>query len=109
MTTDNDLNSQHYIGSGIYAKEWRGKAGQFIEQHKHKTGHLSYLASGKVMFECEGSTGFIISGPVAINIAANKAHKITALTDCLWLCIHPIPESLQGESVGVIESELTAE
>lgn len=94
---ENEL-PKHYIAGGVYAKEWRGQAGQRIEQHSHNFDHLSYLAKGRVLVEVEGSTNLTVEGPTALRIAAHKFHKITALTDCLWLCIHAIPEDLKDES-----------
>lgn len=84
----------HYFAGGVYAREWQGKAGEAIQQHTHNFDHLSYLAFGQVEVEVDGQT-MLYTGPTGINICAHKAHKVTALTDCLWLCIHAIPEELR--------------
>lgn len=86
---------KHYIAGGVYAKEWEGKAGQVVEQHVHNFDHLSYLAYGQVEVTVGGKT-MLFTGPTGINIKAHKQHQIVALSDCLWLCIHAIPEDLQG-------------
>lgn len=88
---------KHYIGGNVYAKEWQGKAGTAIQQHVHNYDHISYLAYGKVLVEVEGKAGFEAIGPTGLLIKADKEHKVTALTDCLWLCIHAIPSDLQTD------------
>lgn len=97
---------KHYVAAGIYAKEWLGRAGDAIQQHKHSFDHMSYLAIGEVLVEVDGTTARHI-GPCALLIEAEKFHKITAITDCLWLCIHSIPENLRDGDV--IEAHLISE
>lgn len=88
----------HYIAGGVYAKEWQGKAGERIEQHEHVYDHLSYLAYGKVLVTVDGK-GTVFDGPVGINIRAHKQHTVQALSNCLWLCIHAIPDDLQDSTM----------
>ena len=97
---------RHYTAAGIYAKEWMGRAGRTLSQHKHSFDHMSYLAIGEVVVEVEESS-FRAVGPCAVLIKAGKNHKVTAVTDCLWLCIHAIPEELQDAEV--IEAHLISE
>lgn len=92
-------DAKHYIAGGVYAKEWIGKAGDAIQQHKHKFDHMSYLAVGLVRVEVDDRPTLVLEGPTAISIKAGKSHKITALSDCLWLCIHRIPDDLRGEDL----------
>lgn len=96
----------HYIAGGVYAKEWRGRKGSYIQQHIHNYDHLSYLAYGDVEVEVEGRV-MCYTGPTGICIKSGKAHKVTALTDCLWLCIHAIPSDLRDSEV--IEKVLISE
>lgn len=101
------MDTKHYIAVGVYAKEWRGNAGDFIEQHKHNYDHLSYLAYGQAMVEVDGECT-VYTGPTGINIKAHKTHKVTALSsDVLWLCIHAIPADLVDS--GCIEQSLIAD
>ena len=89
---------KHYICGGVYAKEWQGKKGTAIQQHTHNYDHLSYLAYGKVLVEVEGKASFEAVGPTGLLIKKGLAHKVTAIEDCLWLCIHAIPEDLRSET-----------
>lgn len=101
------MDTKHYVAGGVYAKEWRGNAGDFIEQHKHNYDHLSYLACGQVAVEVDGEY-VVYTGPTGINIKAHKAHKVTAITPgVLWLCIHSIPADLRDADC--IEQSLIAD
>ena len=103
------LATRHYIGGGVYAKEWQPlKKGEEIEQHSHNFDHLSYLASGVVSVEVEGEQQQVYTGPTALLVKAHKKHKIRSLTpDVLWLCIHSIPADLRDAEA--IEEALIAE
>lgn len=77
----------HLFGGGVYAKETRIPAGVFLQQHVHKYDHLSILASGRALVEVEGSVSEF-SGPACLVIKAGKSHKVTAVTDAVWYCVH---------------------
>lgn len=77
----------HHFGGKVYIKETRINAGQILVQHKHAYDHLSYLVSGRASLEVDGGKR-LIQGPAAMTIEAGKHHGVTALTDCVWLCIH---------------------
>lgn len=77
----------HHFGGKVYIKETRIYAGQILVQHKHEYEHLSYLVSGTVELDVDGSRRRL-NGPTALTIAAAKHHGLRALTDTVWLCIH---------------------
>lgn len=77
----------HHFGGKVYIKETRINAGRILVQHKHEYEHLSYLVSGTVELEVDG-TRSEVNGPAALTIAAAKHHGLKALTDTVWLCIH---------------------
>lgn len=77
----------HHFGGKVYIKETRIKAGRILVQHKHEYEHLSYLVSGTVELEVDGSRSRL-TGPTALAVAAAKHHGVKALTDTVWLCIH---------------------
>ena len=77
----------HYFSAGLYAKETRIPAGHIAGQHRHTYSHLSILACGSARLTVDGvSTEY--TAPACIEIAANKTHMVTALTDVTWFCIH---------------------
>lgn len=77
----------HHFGGDVYAKEMRVPAGQYIVSHQHKYDHLSILAKGSVLLEVDGKESRHWA-PACIQIAAGQHHKITALRDVVWFCIH---------------------
>lgn len=86
-----DPDVKHHFSSGVYAKEMRLPAGGVIVSHKHKHDHLSILASGRVLVEVNGPTLEMMSeftAPVCIEILAGHHHKITAIEESAWFCIH---------------------
>lgn len=81
------MNINHHFGGHVYIKETSIPAGQILVQHKHAYDHLSYLVSGTVVLEVDGHKE-LLHGPAALTIEAGKHHGVTAMTDCIWLCIH---------------------
>lgn len=78
-----DLGVKHHFGGGVYVKETQIPAGYALVQHKHKFEHLSILASGQAVV---GEA--ILAGPAVVTIEAGRLHRVKALTDCVWLCVH---------------------
>lgn len=77
----------HHFGGGVYAKQAFIPAGSVVGKHKHDYDHLSILASGVAQIETDGDVKEI-NGPICVTIAKDKYHMISALTDCVWFCIH---------------------
>jgi quercetin dioxygenase-like cupin family protein len=82
-----ELNITHHFGGGVYIKETHFKAGEWGEKHTHNFDHLSTLASGRVELEIDG-VSVEIEGPKILTIIADKVHRVKAITDVVWLCIH---------------------
>ena len=78
---------EHHFSSGVYAKETRIPAGQWLVSHAHQFDHLSILASGTVEVMV-GDTRKVLVAPACLTIEANKHHGVRALTDVVWYCIH---------------------
>jgi len=77
----------HFFGAGVYAKETRIPAGVVLTQHTHPHDHLSILAHGMAMVEVMGERRSL-SGPACLTIKAGMPHKVMALTDAVWYCLH---------------------
>ena len=82
-----ELQIEHYFSGGTYAKRMILKGGASISTHKHNFNHMSILAQGtaKVTIDEESQLYF---APAVIEIKAGKAHKIEAIIECHWYCIH---------------------
>lgn len=91
---DDHLQIRHHFGDGLYAKEIHVPAGEVIGKHVHNYTHFSVLAQGTAIVETDGGDGTRklktrqVIKPGLIEVKANVYHKITALTDVTWYCIH---------------------
>lgn len=77
----------HHFGHHEYAKEVHIPAGIELGQHVHPYSHLSILAQGEAIVTVEGLHMRRVA-PVCILIPAGVAHKVKAVTDVVWFCIH---------------------
>lgn len=92
MSIEIDFGIVHHFSDGVYARQMALAAGDIAMTHAHEYDHMSILAQGYAKVEIDGvSTGY--RAPACINIAANKHHKIIALTDIVWFCIHATDET----------------
>ncbi|MFB9244502.1 AraC family ligand binding domain-containing protein [Massilia antarctica] len=82
-----DLNIKHYFSGREYAKEMTLPAAYYAETHVHKFDHLSILASGTVTVTLDGVAQTHV-GPTCLTIRAGQVHRIEALTDSVWFCVH---------------------
>ena len=79
----------HHFSDGLYAKQMHLKQGYMATSHVHKYSHLSILASGEVLVECNGEISHHVA-PECIEIKADVVHRIEALQDSVWYCIHHV-------------------
>lgn len=79
----------HHFGDREVIKETHIPAGVYLEQHEHDHGHLSVLVAGAVEVTVDGETKEY-RGYHVIHVAAFKKHKVLALTNCVWLCMHGV-------------------
>lgn len=77
----------HHFAGGVYAREQTLKAGYEVEKHEHDYDHLSVLCAGSAILEVDGDMQ-VLHGPCVIEVKAGKKHRIQAISDITWLCIH---------------------
>jgi quercetin dioxygenase-like cupin family protein len=87
-----DLSVTHHFGGGVYVKETRIPAGHVLVQHRHLVDHLSLLAAGRALLTRAGAS-VEVAGPQVLTIVAGELHRVAAITDCLWFCIHATEET----------------
>lgn len=92
MSIDIDLGIEHFFSGREYAKKMTLPAGHYAETHEHEYDHLSILAAGSVEVTLDGKTQAYV-GPTCIMIRAGQLHRIVALTDSVWFCIHATLET----------------
>lgn len=81
------IDVAHHFGGGAYIKSTKIPPHRVLEQHVHKHDHLSVLVYGRVLVTVDGvQTDHI--GPEILLIKSGSAHKVEALSDVLWLCVH---------------------
>jgi quercetin dioxygenase-like cupin family protein len=87
-----DVGIKHFFSGREYAKQMTLPAGHYAETHKHNHDHLSILAAGRVLVTIDGATAEH-TGPTCITIPAGAVHRIDALTDSTWFCVHATDET----------------
>lgn len=92
MTLDEYLEVKHHFSHGLYAKRMTLKEGEIIATHKHTFAHISILAKGIVRVECNGESKIYEAGD-CVEISAGLEHRIYALDDVVWFCIHATNET----------------
>jgi quercetin dioxygenase-like cupin family protein len=78
---------EHVFCGGIYAKKTTIPSGVVLDQHKHNFDHLSILSKGRVKVTVDGVSKEAKAGDY-LEIVAGKSHKVEAITDTVWFCIH---------------------
>lgn len=92
---DAALGVVHYFpteGNPVYMRQMRAAAGHVIGSHKHRYEHYSVLVEGKVRAEFDGEVEEH-EAPSVMTVPAGVEHRITALTDIVWLCVHGTDET----------------
>ncbi len=87
----------HHFSDGVYAKEIRIPAGEEVLKHRHENySHLSILAVGIVdlyrMDMFKDAEVVRLEAPYCLTIPKGEHHRIVAITDSVWYCIHPTEE-----------------
>lgn len=91
-TVEVDLGIVHHFSSGVYAKEMHLPKGYYAVSHAHAYDHMSILGKGTVIVDTDdGSATY--KAPACIEILAGVHHKITAIEDATWFCIHATEET----------------
>ena len=88
----------HFVADEVYLKRAQIVAGTSLGKHTHPFDHASALVLGTVLLEVEGCASREVTGPAMLLIQAWKSHRITALTDVVWHCIH-ITSDTDSDSV----------
>lgn len=83
----NGVIIKHHFAAGTYIKETFIPAGIELTQHTHSYDHSSVLVSGVAIVEVNGVSNRYDT-PQILTIEAGKKHKVIAVTDVTWLCIH---------------------
>lgn len=90
---------EHHFWPGVYGKRTLMPAGTIGVQHSHTYDHCSILKRGMAAVD-----GKVYSAPACIVIPAHRQHRVEAITDAEWWCIHPTDETDPAQvDAGLIE------
>lgn len=78
-------------GNDVYIRQMHLMAGNCVATHKHVFEHFAILGAGTAVVEVDGIESTHIS-PSVIAIKAGQVHKISAITDITWFCVHGTKE-----------------
>lgn len=76
-----------HLRAGTYIKVTKIPAGVVLTQHRHKHGHFGFLAQGRAIVS-EGLSIQQVIAPAMVFIEPGTIHKVEAVEDSVWLCIH---------------------
>lgn len=82
-----EIETKHHFHDGVYGKEMHLPAGHFAVSHRHTYDHVSFLHAGRAIVTVDGRSEEH-EAPTVLMIRAHKEHRIDALTDVVWFCIH---------------------
>lgn len=82
------MEVEHVFCGGVYVKKCHFERGESGPQHRHSFDHLSVVASGFFRVSCEGGTTADLGPGDTLEIRAETAHTVHALTPGTWLCVH---------------------
>lgn len=85
------ITTEIFHSGNEYAKRMTIPKGWEVNTHKHTFDHISILASGVVVVICEGESA-VYKGDSCIVIKKDIPHKIVAMEDSVWYCIHATTE-----------------
>ncbi len=90
---EHGIEVEHFMpgSDGVYIKKVKIPAGKVLAMHSHTFTHKSVLAAGNAVLDVDGELR-AIEGPSVLEVERGKAHSVTAVTDCVWLCIHATDE-----------------
>lgn len=82
----------HHFAPGVYMRELRIPAGATLTGKIHRTEHLNILAAGEIAVLTEHGVR-ILKGPCVIKSGPGIKRAGHAITDCVWMCVHPTTET----------------
>lgn len=87
-----EFGIEHRFEDGLYTKVIHMRQHSLVLQHSHPFDHLSRLVSGRVVLTRDGDPE-VLQAPWEGTLGAGISHRIEALQDSVWHCIHETDET----------------
>lgn len=87
VESEEDIGIKHHFSAGVYIREQKLDCGYEVKTHKHSFDHFGLLGSGQAVVTVDGQRT-TYKGPCVIEIKAGRTHRILAVTNITWFCIH---------------------
>lgn len=88
----------HHFCPGIYIRQMNVMKDSVIIGHQHNHKHFNILFKGKMVVYCGGKMD-TVEAPFMMISEAGTRKVAVAITDCVWLTIHPNPEDIQDPEI----------
>lgn len=91
---EHGIEVEHFMPAAdrVYIKKVKIPAGKRLEMHEHTFTHKSVLACGDGWLTVDGEPR-LVHAPAVLQVEAGRAHAFSAVTDCVWLCVHATDET----------------
>lgn len=100
-----DQPLEHLFLPGLYVRKVVNPAGSLITTKVHKTRHPFFVMSGTALVWTSPEEPFQeITGPFVGITEPGTRRVIRAMTDVVWITVHPNPDD--GQDLAVIEERL---
>ena len=87
---DGDERTHHHFAPGIYAREYRMNSGEVVIGKIHRHQHFALLVSGDAYVATERGQE-LVTGPMFFLSYPGAKRAVYAVTDVIFLTIHPNP------------------
>ena len=91
---EHGIEVEHFMpaADGVYIKKVKIPAGKRLKMHIHTFTHKSVLASGDGWLTTGGEPR-LVRGPAVLQVESGVEHEFSAVTDCVWMCVHATDET----------------
>jgi hypothetical protein len=100
-----DQPLEHLFLPGLYVRKVTNPAGSLVTTKIHKTRHPFFVMSGTArIWTAAGEPVQEVTGPYVGVTEPGTRRVINALTDVVWITVHPNPDD--GQDLAAIEERL---
>ena len=87
-----DFPTFHHFSEGVYLREFHIKAGEYVVGKIHRHNHMALMIKGRAKVVSEYGNE-IMDAPFIWESQAGTKRAVLALTDCIFVTVHPTDET----------------